>query len=89
AGKLRHREKYQGLSRPLLSRPVEDRLRAAAHLTYRRPRQSDRTTLSLRDNQDQKMLAIPVAQRNPPLAAAAGILILIDARLSPRSSRYN
>ena len=35
------------------------------------------------------MLAIPVAQRNPPLAAAAGNLTLIDARLSPRSSRYS
>ena len=40
--------------------------------------------LSRRDNQTAKPLATPVAERNHPCAAAAGNLILIDARLSSR-----
>ena len=44
--------------------------------------------LSRRDNQNQKMLAIADAQGNPHVAAAAGNLILIDVRLSPRLSRH-
>ena len=59
-----------------------------------------RSNTALRDNQTarrnrrsatiktERGLAIPAARRNHPLADAAGNLILIDARLSPRSSRY-
>ena len=42
----------------------------------------------LRDNQNQNPLAIAAARGNHPLAAAAGNLILIDARFSPRLSRH-
>ena len=95
AGKLRHREKHQGLNPPRrqLGGPVTpltargDRLRGPLRL--RRPPAASipaSRDLSRRDNQNQKMLAIADAQGNPHVAAAAGNLILIDVRLSPRLS---
>ena len=93
AGKLRHREKHQGLSRPASSAerprtrgPRGSPPRAASSPTA--PRQSETRNLSRRDNQNRKPLAIAAARRNHPLAAAARNLILIDARLSSRLSRH-
>ncbi len=45
--------------------------------------------LSHRDNQNRKPLASAAERRNHPRAAAAGNLILIDARISPRLSRHS
>ena len=96
--KLRHREKHQGLShnrrrhaRPAGAIPAGRRVSARRdlHVEHRAPRQSDaRRNRRSATIKTEKGLAIPAARRNHPSADAARNLILIVARLSPRSSRY-